>query len=340
MYPTHAEFQRFQAQHQQELQKLVQQWNAFAGGLRTEHKRFAEKGSQQLADLANIAQALRMSGPGSKSDCITWETKGVVRVEDIPGRRVPYEVVVSIPIASASTSDVEGTYVVTQEGPFVAVRRWATFLSNLSYQVVLNDGTPVGRFLGRTFGRYRPVHSAWDLFDAQQMPVTTVNPTPTGATSAVMGVISSMSGGRSMSFDGRILMFNAGSSYPRMNEALPSSIWTTQINSPFDLGALDFFERGETITFKVTPNHPSNPSFGNADGPDIFASAGALAAAGYPFLAGQFDAQEGIVTPGGFTVANNVVTRLANDGVTRLPDGVLIVGLSGYRIIQPVGPVL
>ncbi len=42
---------------------------------------------------------------------------------------------------------------------------------------------------------------------------------------------SSASGGRSMSFDGRILMYNAGSSYPRMNQPVPTSVWTRQLNN-------------------------------------------------------------------------------------------------------------
>lgn len=330
MYASHAQ-----------LQDLIKKWNAFAGGLRGEHQRFASKASEQLAQLSNIAQALHVKR-GPQSDCISWERNGVVRVEDIPGRRVPYDVVLNIPIVNASTSDVEQSWVVPQEGPFVATKRWATFLSNHQYRVMLGQ-LNVGNFLGRTNGRYRPVHSAWDLYDGQQgLPIIN-NPPLAGAFPGAMAVTSSASGGRSMSFDGRILMFNAGSSYPRMNEAVPSSIWTTQINSPYELGALDFFERGEALTFKVTPNHVNNPPYGNADGPSIFAAGGALGAAGFPFVAGQFDPHEGIVTPQGFVVTSldgaTTITRAPTDGITRLPDGILIVGLSGYRIIQPVGPV-
>lgn len=343
MYASQQDIQSLATQlglHNQQIQQLSRNINAVAAKGRTDGENQSKAAQQQLAHIATIAHALQMESRRSSglSDAITWQKNGVVRVEDIPGRRVPYDVVLDIPIVNGSTSEVEATWVVPQEGPFVATARYATFQSQLSYQVMLG-ATVVGRFNGRTFGRYRPIHSAWDLYDAQQMPVMTGNPTATGATPGVMSVTASASGGRSMSFDGRILMINAGSSYPRMNYPLPTSIWTSQINTPQDLGALDFFERGEALTFKVYPNHVNNPPFGNADGADIFATGGALGTAGYPFVAGQFDPQEGILTPDAYEVVDSVVTRLLTDGVTRLPDGILTVGLIGYRIIQPVGPV-
>ncbi len=343
MYASHQDVQQLANQlnlNKQQIDQLSKNINAFAGKMRGDMSAHTNAAQQQLANIATIAHSLnaQVSRSSGLSDAITWQRNGVVRVEDIPGRRVPYDVVLDIPIVNGSTSEVEQTWVVPQEGPFVAVSRFATFQSQLSYQVMLGAAT-VGRFNGRTFGRYRPIHSAWDLYDAQQMPVSTQNPTPTGATPGVIAVTSSASGGRSMSFDGRILMLNAGSSYPRMNQPLPTSIWTSQINDVQDLGALDFFERGEAITFKIYPNHVNNPPFGNADGADIFAVAPNLGAPGYPFVAGQFDPQEGIVTPAAFAVVDSVITRLATDGVVRLPDGILTVGLKGYRIIQPVGPV-
>lgn len=343
MYASHEQVQQLSQQlglNKQQIDQLTRNINAFAAKMRGQMDGHTAQVQQQLQQLATIANALNVQTSRSTglSDAITWQRNGVVRVEDIPGRRVPYDVVLDIPIVNGSVTDVEQTWVVPQEGPFVAVSRFATFQSQLTYQVQLG-ATAVGRFNGRTYGRYRPIHSAWDLYDAQQMPVSTVNPTPTGATPGVIAVTSSASGGRSMSFDGRILMYNAGSSYPRMNQPVPTSVWTRQINDPQDLGALDFFERGEALTFKVFPNHVNNPPFGNADGPDIFAAGGVLGAAGYPFVAGQFDPQEGIVTPQGYTVTDGTITRLATDGVTRLPDGILTVGLIGYRIIQPVGPV-
>jgi hypothetical protein len=135
-----------------------------------------------------------------------------------------------------------------------------------------------------------------------------------------------------MEFDGRIIVENAGSSYPRQNISVPSSFWTPQINAPQELGALDFFERGEVITFRVQPNHVNNPAAGNVDGNAIFG------ADGWPFLQGQYDRQEGICTPGAFTFDDDTLVRLEVDPIQRLPDGILTIGFSGYRILQPVGP--
>ena len=84
---------------------------------------------------------------------------------------------------------------------------------------------------------------------------------------------SATSGFRTMEFDGRILVEDAGSGRPRQNISVPSSLWTTQINSPQDLGALDFFERGSVVTFKVQPNHVNNPPAGNVQGDAIFSGA-------------------------------------------------------------------
>lgn len=136
-----------------------------------------------------------------------------------------------------------------------------------------------------------------------------------------------------MEFDGRIEVINAGSSYPRQNISVPSSMWSPQINAPQELGALDFFERGEIITVKVQPTHVNNPPAGNADGLNIFGITG------WPFLAGQYDPHEGIVTPSGFAFIDGSMIRIGTDPITRLPDGILTIGWEGYRIIQPVGPV-
>jgi hypothetical protein len=146
-----------------------------------------------------------------------------------------------------------------------------------------------------------------------------------------------------MQTDGRITVINAGSSYPRQNISVPSSMWTRQINSPFELGALDFFERGETITVKYQPLHVNNPPAGNVAGPLVMAGAGALGLSdGYPWIEGQFDAHEGIATPGSSeiddTTGENLPKTLQTDSVERLPNGILTIGWHGYRIIQPIGP--
>jgi hypothetical protein len=126
-----------------------------------------------------------------------------------------------------------------------------------------------------------------------------------------------------MEFDGMIEFNNQGSGFRRQNIPLPSAFYTTAINEPFSLGALDFFERGEVVEWKVTPLHVNNPPAGNVQG----YAAGSI----YPFLDSQYDVHEGILDP--------LVAEQSTDLATRLPEGILTIGFHGYRIIQPPGPV-
>ena len=142
-----------------------------------------------------------------------------------------------------------------------------------------------------------------------------------------------------MEFDGYIELRNAGSALPRQNRPVPTAFWTSSLGAGIELGALDFFERGEVIEVLVQPTHPQNPSYGNVDGSVIFPNSVVPPASGWPFLDGQFDSHEGIATPGAITnvVAGPAPTILAEDPITRAPAGILIVALEGYRIDQPPG---
>jgi len=354
-------------------QQFQQTLNAHAAGLRKNTQDVITAFDGRLGELSKITQALvttRSSGDG-----IAWERRtdrGIVRIEDIPGRRVPYVMLVDIPIQNNTVSIREQSVTISQEGPFVAVKRMATFQSALQYQVSNPQGQAQAIFSGRSFGRYRPIHSAYDVLDAQSqarydgslmfmttlvggtppggavplpsplVPAAPPNPIITGAPS----IISHASNFRTMEFDGRITVINAGSSYPRQNISVPSSMWTPDINAPQELGALDFFERGEVITIQVQPNHVNNPPAGNANGSTLFN----LPAGSYPFEAGQYDQHEGIVTPfvqassspwaltPGAAQAGGTVSAITADVIQRLPDGILTIGWEGYRIIQPVGP--
>jgi len=160
-----------------------------------------------------------------------------------------------------------------------------------------------------------------------------------------LGLPSNMSSFRTMEFDGRLEVINAGSSYPRQNASVPSPFWASECNTPVALGALDFFERGEVITVRVQPTHVNNPAAGNVGGDCVFPvrTAPAAGTGGWPFVEGQYDAHEGICTVAPATLGQNVPpiqpSLLANDSVSRLPSGILTVAWEGYRIIQPVGPV-
>jgi hypothetical protein len=304
--------------------------------------------AKKLAEINGAVDAIKGMRVGGFDD-----SPGVKRIENIPGRRVPYTLLVDIPVGANVTSIQQASVTISQEGPFVAVSRMATFMSALEAQVTNPSTGAVSRFAGRSFGRYRPIHSAWDLNDSK---LTNLDPAgwvqtillglggsfPPGfnISSGVPGAVSAMSGFRSMQFDGRIQVINAGSSYPRQNIPVPSSMWSKSINEGVPLGALDFFERGEVISIQVAPNHVNNPSSGNVDGNMIFGSIfGSSTATSWPFLAGQYDAHEGIATP---TVVNTSEEEqsitITSDPVTRLPDGILTIGWEGYRIIQPVAP--
>lgn len=309
---------------QQLRQEFDGKLNQYAAGVRRD---VGGKVSAQLSELAEIAKTLRMIG-GQPAET------GIVRVEDIPGRRVPYDLLVQIPISGGSVQRVEASASISMEGPFVAVKRVAAFESRLTYQY--NNNGVITNFFGRSYGRLRPIHSAWDLLDAQSgARVTVATPPTTGTMVGLPELTTTASGFRSMEFDGLVDVEVQGSNLNRQRISVPTSLWTTQINSPQELGCLDFFERGEVITWKVAPTHVNNPAFGNADGLDIFG-----APAAWPFIAGQFDKHEGIVTPAAFTdIANAYATRIPTDTITRLPDGMLYIGLIGYRIQQTSAPV-
>lgn len=262
--------------------------------------------------------------------------------------------VVDIPIAADTTSTREGSVTISQEGPFVAVRRMATFQSALEYQVT--DGSVVSRFTGRSYGRYRPIHSVCDYNDSQHNATANASQwwlaafTSPGAAATVplpgaaLGLPSNFSSFRTMEFDGRISVINAGSSYPRQNISIPSAFWAQECNSPVTLGALDFFERGEVLTVRVQPNHVNNPPAGNIDGDAVFPrrTAPAAGTGGWPFVEGQYDAHEGIATADPATLGQAAPSELlpallATDSVSRLPAGILTIAWEGYRIIQPSG---
>ena len=133
---------------------------------------------------------------------------------------------------------------------------------------------------------------------------------------------------RTMEWDGVIEFYNQGAAYPRSNIQVPSAFWVSENNAPFQLGALDFFERGETLQWRVTPTHVNNPDAGNVS------AFGGAAGNPFPFLDSQYDVHEGISDP-----IDPDATANTADPVTRLPDGILTIGLHGYRIIQPPGPV-
>ena len=273
---------------------------------------------QMQRDMDGLAQTLA-SVKGQRSG----DPEHIRYIEQIPGRRLPFDLMVNIPIGSNITTEQQASTTVSQDGPFIAVARFAAFQSAHTFTVTDTVTNQETTFQGRSFGRYRPIHSAWDLNDGQQplQPIVGVASPGTGA--GIFASVSNNSNFRTMEFDGAIRFSNQGSGFQRQNIQLPSAFYTQQINSPFPLGALDFYERGEVLEWKVTPLHTNNPDAGNAFG---FATGGF-----YPFLSSQYDVHEGILDP--------FVDGVETDPVQRLPEGILTIGFHGYRIIQPPGPV-
>jgi len=274
---------------------------------------------QMQRNIDNLSQALT-----SVSASASGDAEHVKYIEQIPGRRVPFDLMVNIDIGSNITAEQQASVTVSQDGPFVAVARFATFRSSHTFTYTDPATSAVASFNGRSYGRFRPIHSAWDLNDGQLgvQPVVGGALPGTGAPAYVSP--SNHSSFRTMEFDGVIEFLNQGAAFQRQNIALPSSFYTQEINSPFLLGALDFFERGEVLQWKVTPTHVNNPPAGNLRG--------YAATAAFPFIDSQYDVHEGISDP-------STVGAQSTDPATRLPNGILTIGFHGYRIIQPPGTV-
>lgn len=269
-------------------------------------------------DMQNLSSALsRLEGQGS------GDPDHVKYVEQIPGRRIPFDLMVSIPIQSGVTATQQASTTVSQDGPFVATARYATFQSSFQFNRTDPTTQAVTSFQGRSFGRFRPIHSAWDLNDGQAPFQPVVGQAFPGTGAGIYASPSNHSNFRTMEFDGVIEFQNQGSAFRRQNIELPTVFYTQQINAAFPLAALDFFERGEVLEWKVTPLHANNPGIGNVSGFDAGGS--------FPFLGSQYDVHEGVLDP--------VIDGETTDPITRLPDGILTIGFHGYRIVQPPGTV-
>jgi hypothetical protein len=248
----------------------------------------------------------------------------IQRIENIPGRRIPFDYTVDILIQAGQTATVQGTISISQEGPFVAVARYATFQSGFQFSYTPPGSTSAARFNGRSFGRYRPVHSAYDFNDGQPVAAVTYAQAFPGTGAPHIVSPSNAASFRSMEGDFRIQMREGGSSFPRSFLEVPSSLWVKANGDAFPLGALDFFERGEVLQFNIIPTHVPNPAFGNISG---FAAA----FTDFPFIDSQWDAIEGI---------NDQAQDIGDtdtDPIVRQANGMLTIGFHGYRIYQPAG---
>ncbi len=324
---------------QQALQQLNAKIDGVAGSARRDLQ--AAVGALQVRRHPAVRS---LEGLGNEAGGGIWHNvqAGVLRLEDIPGRRRPFIYTVEIPIGVNLTSQVSQSFTISQDGPFIATRRMCTFLSLHSFAYTDPQTNAQVTFNGRSNGRFRPITSACDIVDSQHhvradtgywlynsLAANKTQNIPLG----MQSMISDMSSFRTMEFDGYIELKNTGSALARQNRPIPTTFWTSQCCAGVELGALDFFERGEAVEVTVQPTHPNNPPYGNVNDGNVW-----VLSTGFPFLDGQYDVHEGIVTPGAInTVANNPTVFLSADPITRLPEGILIVALEGYRIDQPPG---
>ena len=262
-----------------------------------------------VAAQTAVKQQMATNMPGTRA--------GLKNVDAIPGRRVAFDMIVSIPVAADSAGPYEQSMYVTPDGYFVATHRYAAFLSAYVFQVT-GEGNETATFNGRSNGRYRPIHSACDLLDAQggwNDPVGAADP---GDGTVQVEHQTNRSGFRTMQFDGTVEVVVRDSDYRRQNNAVPTALWAPGFTGIQELPVPDVFKPGTTVDFSINANHTNNPAAGN-----IQNVVGAL-----PYLDGQFDGHEGIA----YTAAVQAETA---DAITRRPDGVFICGYFGYRILAP-----
>ena len=279
----------------------------------------------QLQQLAGLVQGLKVGSGGTGSGPRQIGRPDMLTIEEIPGRRIPYDLTVQIGIPDSQSTPVTGSYPLSMDGPFIAVARYATFISSYTFQVTTGDSTE--RYTGRTWGRQRPISSVLDLMDAVGGWVDGTTDADLGGdcgdnsapSPSVTSRPTSRSPGRSMVFDGYIEI--SSSVYPRQNQQVPTSLWAPGFNQMLQLPVLDYWEKGETIELKVEPLHQNNPAGGN-----IQALLGSM-----PYLQGQFDGQEGVGYPAWACKSGTP------DIIARRPSGILVVGLLGYKILQPPG---
>lgn len=251
----------------------------------------------------------RRNGPMVKLN----DGSGYVSLDQIPGRAVPYDLFVTIPIVDGQMGSVQDSIDVLPAGPFIAVSRCAILQSTMTVDITDTIGNK-SSYPGRSWGRYRPISSAADIMDAQRafeqpnqfqpaylgavwngtdvVPVGNpigVNPSSNAASLRrmlpnwpgnglpIIASAMSMSPFRSMSFDGTIEVDTRGSQIQRQNQPVPSVWWTTENGGRVLLPTLDVFEPSETVTFTVTPTHVLNPAAGNIQNLHYFNTSGGYA---------------------------------------------------------------
>jgi hypothetical protein len=299
------------------IRQILEQVNGVAAQSRQLRKLY-EQTEKHNQVITGLLQNLQVRGGSSISES---DSDRMQYIDDIPGRRMPFDLLAEIPIDSEIVTAQQQTIPISNAGPFIARGRYISFLSQYRYSVEDPESGVVANFSGRSFGRFRAPHSAADMLDGHLPPVQQFGGAAPGSGNALWASPVVHSPFRSMQPDARIRVTCESDGFPRENMGVPSAFWTTNLNSPFPLPAMDFFDRNESINISVTPLHVNNPTAGN-----LTALPGV---APYPFLGQQYDHHEGVVDP--YTVG------VDTDPVTRLPSGIFILGFTGFRIFQAPG---
>lgn len=268
--------------------------------------------SQQL-ELRRMQEAL------SKSQ------KRIRYIEDIPGKRVPYFLNFSIDIPGPTEPGltVAGTQLldnkqVSMDGPFVCTSYMSAFLMR-TYSQGPYDGRPSDPPAGTEVitpltGRFRPVASTADPFSGAYIGAR-VGPITVAGAQAVQTF-------RPGEIDYLFEIQDNASNRNRQNQIpIPSRYIFSEFDRPFYLPVGDFFERGSTVTWKMTLMHEIG-----------IAEVNWATLPGGGFLPG-FGFAEGELVPAPDPSAANNVGRLAvNLG------GTVYFTMCGYKILQAESP--
>lgn len=343
------------------------------------HQQHIANQQQLIGQLQNAQSVLgnmsveQNGGPAPMAK--EWGGRSYVSIKDLRGRIIPYDLAVTIDVGSGATETLQQSAYITMEGPFVAVRRFMSIRSSVTFEAT-DENDQVASFLGRSSGHYRPISSHADIMDAvrafeqvsQYQPsyigavydganvLPVGNPVGVGAQSASLEnllpnfpgtgrplVVSPLSqaSSRTMSFNGVVAVELAGANYARQSIPIPTQFWGKGFGDAVPLAECDVFEPGDSVVFKVTPNHPLNPAFGNIQSlvrrTSLFtfnaatgdATGDPLPTGPYPFISGQFDGHEGINDE---TLIGDSTTTA--DRVTRANDALITIGYQGYKIVQ------
>lgn len=256
--------------------------------------------SRQLAELTGMAEGLSRiqigqgvgGGPRNGPMARVWGSDSVVSINEIPGKCIPFELSVDILFNQGEIAMKTGSKQVNTDGIFVAVGRAITFRSMATFTVQGGQASANGR----SFGRFRGVSSADEVFDAVKAFEQPNNFQPTFAGAAALGgnvvpvynplavnqfsldptninpafpgtgrpYVASPSNGspyRTMGFDGLIAYQTLGSNFRRQQDpdGTPSHVW----NQIREFGCFDVLEPTDTVQFQVKMLHPLNPEAGN-----------------------------------------------------------------------------